>query len=113
MAAQTLTLPAESVLAVDGNLTTRPVYVYANNQRTDEQKTDEQGRPLFRVDGLVPVLQGKADLRGSVQITRTLERSIQLGAVIPVKGSYAIRGGDFGSITGTMIVESFPKAEAS
>lgn len=113
MAAQTLTLPAEAVLAVDTHLTTRAVMVYVNGQRTEEQKTDGEGRPLFRVDGLVPVLQDKADLRGSVHVTRTLEKQIQLGSVIPVKGSYAIRGGDFGSITGTMVVESFPKAETA
>lgn len=106
MSLTTLSVPNQNTaMAVGTELKTSPVYVYVNGKRTDEQKQDEQGRPLFTVRGLAPVVGGELVTDGSVQVTRSLPKPVpvQLGSTFTVvEGVFTVRAASGFGLTGTL-----------
>lgn len=94
-----------TVIVLDEQLKTAPVYEYEQGKRTDKQKVDEAGRPLWRLDGLAVVIDGNTVRDGKVYVTspwREPQRG-KIGAKMRMTGDFKARASAGGfSLTGTL-----------
>lgn len=88
----------------------RPVWEYENGERTETQRTNEAGKPLFRHPALLRV-PGERPFESSILV----DQEIGLGEFVPIQltaeSSVSIRGvrGEYGglelSVTGSVLAE--------
>lgn len=89
-------------------ISTRPVMIYENGKRTDRQAVDDQGRPLFVLEGAHPLFNGTVLTDGKVQVNREIDtRSVRVLDVFKGQGTLALSGGDFGTIRGTLTLNMY------
>lgn len=106
MALTSLTIPGHFLaLATSAEISSVPAWEYADGRRTDVQRSDEHGRPLFSVKGLVPVIDGEMVADGSVHTTIPVNRETSLGEVVEVAGKFIARAASGFGLTGTLRIE--------
>lgn len=115
MAFTTFTIPGpHTVLVLDEELKTTPVYEYAQGKRTDKQRVDDEGRPLWRLDGLAVVIDGSTVRDGQVYVTspwREAQRG-KIGAKMVMTGDFKARAGSGGfGLTGALYGGELRKGE--
>lgn len=106
MAFTTFTIPGpHTVVVLDEELKTTPVYAYEQGKRTDKRKVDEAGRPLWRLDGLAVVIGGSTVRDGRIYVTapwREPQRG-KIGAKMRMSGDFRARAGSGGfGLTGEL-----------
>lgn len=94
-----------TVIVLDEELRTSPVYEYAQGKRTDKQRVDDEGHRLWRLDGLAVVIEGSTVRDGTIYVTapwREPQRG-KIGAKMRMTGDFKARAesGGFG-LTGTL-----------
>lgn len=106
MAFTNFTIPGpHTVIVLDEELKTTPVYAYDQGKRTDKQRLDEDGRPLWRLDGLAVIIGGSTVRDGRIYVTapwREPQRG-KIGAKMRMSGDFKARAGSGGfGLTGTL-----------
>lgn len=106
MAFTTFTIPGpHTVIVLDEQLKTAPVYEYEQGKRTDKQKVDEAGHRLWRLDGLAVVIEGNTVRDGTIYVTAPWRESQRgkIGAKMRMTGDFKARSGSGGfGLTGTL-----------
>lgn len=117
MAFTTFTIPGpHTVLVLDEELKTTPVYEYAQGKRTDKQRLDEGGHPLWRLDGLAVIIDGSTVRDGSVYVTSPWPEPQRgkIGSKMRMTGDFKARAGSGGfGLTGTLYGRELQAAEDS
>ncbi len=106
MAFTNFTIPGpHTVVVLDEELKTTPVYAYEQGKRTDKRKVDEAGRPLWRLDGVAVVIEGTTVRDGRIYVTAPWPEPQRgkIGAKMRMTGDFQARAesGGFG-LTGTL-----------
>lgn len=106
MAFTNFTIPGpHTVIVLDEQLKTAPVYEYEQGKRTDRRRLDDDGKPLWRLDGLAVVIGGSTVRDGTIYVTspwREPQRG-KIGAKMRMTGDFKARAGAGGfSLTGTL-----------
>lgn len=90
-----LELPdAREAVATRVRIECKPVRVYdqAKKRYTDEQRTGADGRPLWEVEGVTPIVLGQVFEGGKVQVTQFFEPiTIGIGTAFVVAGDVETR----------------------
>lgn len=105
MALTSLPVPgSHSVLCTGDTISTTPAMEYDDGQATKNQKRDDQGKPLFSVRGVVPLVAGQVVADGSVHITQQIESAqVRPGQIFGVEqGVFHVRAGRGFGLTGTL-----------
>lgn len=106
MALASLPVPgSHSVLCTGDTISTGPAWEYdADGNRTDTQKRDEQGKLVFSVRGVVPLVAGQVVPDGSVHITQEIERAtVRPGQIFAVdQAVFTVRAAKKFGLTGTL-----------
>lgn len=106
MAFTTFTIPGpHTVIVLDEQLKTTPVYAYEQGKRTDRQRLDEGGRPLWRLDGLAVVIDGSTVRDGKIYVTAPWSepQKGKIGAKMRMSGDFKARAGEGGfGLTGAL-----------
>lgn len=116
MAINSITVPVSpeaTILGMEGKKDGSPVYVYVGGKRTEEQRTDAKGRPLFRHPVTVKVSDDTA-----TEAALTLPSSAPLGVYEVIEllpgAEQTIRaqasGGDFAELVISISGELKPAA---
>lgn len=112
MALTSLTIPGTfTVLATSDEISSVPAWEYADGKRTDTQRTDDQGRALFSVKGLVPIIAGEMVADGSIHTVAPINTSTSLGQVYEVEGRFIARAASGFGLTGTLRIEQWDTDE--
>lgn len=115
MAFTNFTIPGpHTVIVLDEELRTSPVYEYAQGKRTDKQRVDDEGHRLWRLDGLAVVIEGSTVRDGSVYVTSPWPEPQRgkIGAKMVMTGDFKARSGAGGfSLTGTLYGGELRKGE--
>lgn len=112
MSVFSLSLPGPyELVCLRAALTQTPAYEYADGKRTDQQKTDEHGRPLFRVTGAFPIVGDQVFEGCAVHTTsRFDDQEVQIGQRLPARGVLSVRANDYG-LGGTYVCSLDAPAE--
>lgn len=106
MAFTTFTIPGpHTVVVLDEELRTTPVYAYEQGKRTDRQRLDDDGHPLWRLDGLAVVIDGSTVRDGQIYVTApwTEPQRGKIGAKMVMTGDFKARAGSGGfGLTGAL-----------
>lgn len=79
------------------SLTQTPAYEYKDGKRTDEQKKDDNGRPLYRIVGAFPIVANQVFEGCVVHTTSTFkDQGVQIGQRLPAHGTLSVRSNDYG-----------------
>lgn len=107
------------VIATRVRVECKPVRVYDQEKKryTDEQRTGADGRPLWEVEGVTPIVLGQVFEGGKVQVTQFFEPvTIGIGTPFVVAGDavetrlFASKGEIGCSMSGTRLEQ--PKQQA-
>lgn len=106
MAFTTFTIPGpHTVVVLDEELRTTPVYAYEQGKRTDRQRLDDDGHPLWRLDGLAVVIDGSTVRDGQIYVTSPWPEPQRgkIGAKMRMTGVFKARAGSGGfGLTGAL-----------
>lgn len=109
-----LIFPATEVVATRVRVQCQPVKVYDQEAGgyTKEQRKDSDGRPLWEVEGVAPVIMDAIFEGGKVQVTEPFEpQRVPIGTHFVLAGDdvcarvYPARGGLGCSVTGTRLTQ--------
>lgn len=103
-----------TVVVLDEELKTTPVYEYAQGKRTDKQRLDDSGKPLWRLDGIAVVIGGSTVRDGRIYVTAPWPEPQRgkIGAKMRMSGDFIARAesGGFG-LTGSLYGGELRKGE--
>lgn len=112
---------SECLCLVD-ELDVSPRYVYENNRRTDKQE-ERDGKKLWRVKGLAPIVQvnGKSAIDADATVIMASESEPDLSGVgslgekLPVTGEFSVTRVEYRAASGRLDLETIgsPAASAS
>lgn len=106
MALTSLPVPgSHSVLCTGDTISTGPAWEYDDDgKKTNTQRVDEQGKPLFSVRGVVPLVAGQVVADGSVHITGEIAPTrVRPGQIYAMEdGVFHVRAARGFGLTGTL-----------
>lgn len=106
MALTSLPVPgSHSVLCTGDTISTGPAWEYDDDgNRTKNQKRDDEGKLVFSVRGVVPLVAGQVVPDGSVHITQAIESAtVRPGQIFAVEQAvFKVRAAKEFGLTGTL-----------
>ena len=98
------------IMAIASQIETVPAYEYEDGKKTDRQRRNSAGQPLFSLRGCAPFVGGELISDGTVHLTSAIEKkSVRPGALFPVKGTFTPRPATGWGMTGTLAVSEWIK----
>lgn len=94
-----------AVMVISQRVESVPAYEYVDGKRTDRQRVNETGAPIWSVRGVAPFVGGDLVADGSVQATELFEGAPPLGTMLDVEGVFKPRPANSWGLTGTLMVE--------
>ena len=98
MSVYSLSFPGKyELVCLRDSLSQTPAYEYKDGRRTDTQKTDDNGHPLYRIVGAFPIAANQV-FEGCVVHTTTAfkDQSVQIGQRLSAHGTLTVRSSDYG-----------------
>lgn len=106
MALTSISVPGpHSVLCTGDTISTRPAYEYdEDGNKTNQQKRDDQGKPLFSLRGAVPLVAGEVVADGSIHLAQEIESAtVRPGQIFSVdQAVFHVRAARGFGLTGTL-----------
>lgn len=106
MALTSVPAPGEhSVLCTSDEISTAPAWEYdEHGNKTNTQRTNEQGKKIFSVRGVVPLIRGEVVPDGSVHITGEITPTrVRPGQIYAMEdGVFHVRAAKGFGLTGTL-----------
>ena len=106
MALTSLPVPGtHSVLCTGDTISTRPAYEYdEDGNKTNQQKRDDQGKPLFSLRGAVPLVAGEVVADGSIHLAQEIDSAtVRPGQIFTVEQAvFTVRAARGFGLTGTL-----------
>lgn len=98
MSVYSLSFPGKyDLVCLRDSLSQTPAYEYKDGKRTDEQKTDANGCPLYRVVGAFPIIANQVFEGCVVHTTSTFkDQDVQIGQRLSAHGTLTVRSNDYG-----------------
>lgn len=106
MALMSLPVPGQySVLCTGDTIHSTPAWEYDDDgNKTNTQRTNDEGKKLFSLRGAVPLVRGEVIADGSVHVTQQIESAqVRPGQIFGVEqGVFHVRAGRGFGLTGTL-----------
>lgn len=98
MSAYSMSFPGKyELVCLRDSLSQAPAYEYRDGKRTDTQKTDDNGHPLYRMVGVFPIIANQVFEGCVVHTTSTFtDQSVQIGQRLSAHGTLTVRAGGYG-----------------
>ena len=108
-----LRIPVTESVSLTDELEVFPRYVYVDGKKTDEQETNDQGVPMWRVQGLAPVIEfaGNRVIDPDTTVITASKTEpdysglVELGAKVQVKGDFLVTKAQWAKVSGRLELE--------